>query len=412
MTELQKKLQTRFFRYLAVSSQSDARSPTVPSTKEQWNMVHLLAEELKAYGLENVDIDEHGILTAVKKGTKVGKTIGFIAHVDTVDVGLSPDIKPQILTYDGKDLCVNSQENIWFKRSEHPEADRYIGEKIIFSDGTSVLGADNKAAITCVMEMLAELHDNQIETSDIYVAFVPDEEIGLRGAKLLDLDKFQVDFAYTIDCCEEGELVYETFNAAAIDIEFIGVSTHPMSAKNVLINPILMAHDFMSHFERNETPECTEGREGYFYFTGMTGNASKANLKMSIRDFDLDSYEKRKLAIEAAVKEIEAKYPRAKVQYSITDVYSNIKQAMGSDATALDLLYNAFDENNIQANVIPMRGGTDGSALSARGIFTPNYFTGALNFHSRFEFLPLSAFEKSYAVTKSLCFLACADIKI
>lgn len=411
MTDIQKRLQTRFFRYLAISSQSNGSSSTVPSTKEQWNMVKLLAEELKAYGLENINIDEHGILTALKRGTKSGKTIGFIAHVDTVDVGLSPDIYPQTLKYEGQNLCLNTQENIWFKKDEHPEADRYIGEEIIFSDGTSVLGADNKAAVSCVMELMEDIYINNIETSDIYVAFVPDEEIGLRGAKLLDLDKFKVDFAYTIDCCEEGELVYETFNAASIDLEFIGVSTHPMSAKNVLINPILMAQDFISCFDRNETPECTEGREGYFYFTSINGNASKASLKMSIRDFDLDSYEKRKLMIKAAVKEIEEKYPRAKVHYSITDVYSNIKQAMGNDTTALDLLYKAFEDNSIVANVIPMRGGTDGSALSKRGIFTPNYFTGALNFHSRFEFLPLSAFEKSYAVTKSLCLLACNDAK-
>lgn len=406
MTELQTKLQTRFFQYLAITSQSNATSPTVPSTKEQWDMVNFLAEELKQYGLENIEIDEHGILTALKRGTKKGKTIGFIAHVDTVDVGLSPHIQPQILTYEGQDLCLNQSENIWFKTNEHPEADRYIGEKIIFSDGTSVLGADNKAAVTCVMELMADIHQNNIETGDIYVAFVPDEEIGLRGAKLLDLDKFKVDFAYTIDCCEEGELVYETFNAASIDLEFIGVPTHPMSAKNVLINPLLMAHDFISEFDRHETPEYTEKREGYFYFTSITGNASKASLKMSIRDFDLQSYEQRKLKVLDAVRLIQDRYPRASVKCSITDVYSNIKQAMGDDTTALDLLYQAFDKHNIPVNIIPMRGGTDGSALSARGIFTPNYFTGALNFHSRFEFLPLTAFEKSYNVTKSLVLLA------
>ena len=396
-------LTERFFRYLAIESQSCASGTIVPSTPSQWNMVKALAKELESYGLEEVYIDEHGVLTAFRRGTiKNVPTIGFITHVDTVDVGLSPDIKPQVLRYEGEDLCLNSEENIWFKRSEHPEAERYIGEEIIFSDGTSVLGADNKAAVTCVMELVKQLADSKADCGDLYVAFVPDEEIGLRGAKVMDLDRFKVDFAYTIDCCEEGEVVYETFNAGSVKIKIEGVTAHPMSAKGVLVNPLRIAQDLMGCFDRLDTPEHTEGRDGYFWVTAINGTPNDAVMNINIRDFDKKSYEARKAFVREAVALIAARHPRAKIECDITDVYSNIIDSMGEDKTALDILFASFKALAIEPNVIPMRGGTDGSALSTRGIFTPNYFTGALNFHSRFEFLPISAFEKSFNVTKKI----------
>lgn len=405
-------LTERFLRYLAIESQSCAASTTIPSTESQWNMVQLLAKELEEYGLEEIHIDEHGVLTAFRPGTmKDVPTIGFITHVDTVDVGLSPHIKPQVLRYEGMDLCLNQEENIWFKRNEHPEAERYIGEEIIFSDGTSVLGADNKAAVTCVMELMQELASTQADCGDLYVAFVPDEEIGLRGAKVMDLDRFKVDFAYTIDCCEEGEIVYETFNAGTVTIKIEGVTAHPMSAKGVLVNPLRIAHDLMGCFDRLDTPEHTEGREGYFWVTAIHGTPNDAVMTINIRDFDKASYEARKSFVKEAVSLIAARHPRAKVSCDISDTYSNIADSMGEDQTALTLLFAAFEALEIAPNVIPMRGGTDGSALSSRGIFTPNYFTGALNFHSRFEFLPISAFEKSFNVTRKLVALACQPQK-
>ena len=396
-------LTTRFFRYLAIESQSDAASPTIPSTPSQWNMVKLLADELQEYGLTDIHIDEHGVLTAFRKGNIENvPTIGFITHVDTVDVGLAPDISPQVRRYEGKDLNLNEEKMIFFKRDEHPEAERYIGEDIIFSDGTSVLGADNKAAVTCVMELMQQLAETNADCGDLYVAFVPDEEIGLRGAKVMDLDRFKVDFAYTIDCCEEGEIVYETFNAASVKIKIEGVTAHPMSAKGVLVNPLRVAHDLMSCFDPLDAPEHTEGREGYFWVTAINGNANDAEMRINIRDFDRESYESRKAYIHEIVALIADKHPKAKIDCEITDVYSNIIDSMGEDRRALDILFAAFKTLDIAPNVIPMRGGTDGSALSTRGIFTPNYFTGALNFHSRFEFLPISAFEKSFNVTKKI----------
>ncbi|UIL50634.1 MULTISPECIES: peptidase T [Pantoea] len=403
--KLETQLTERFFRYLAVSSQSDAKSTSLPSTPSQHAMAELLAAELRELGLEQVVIDQHATVTAVKRGNRPNAPrIGFITHIDTVDVGLSPDIKPQILRWQDEDLCLNAGEDIWLRRDQHPEIAPYIGQEIIFSDGTSVLGADNKAAVTVVVTLMENLHGDH---GDIVVAFVPDEEIGLRGAKALDLEtRFNVDFAWTIDCCELGEVVYENFNGAAAEIRFTGVPAHPMSGKGVLVNPLLMAHDFISQFDRQQTPEQTEGREGYIWFNEMQANASQAILKASIRDFDLASFADRKQQLQQQAQEIAARYPTGKVEITLTDIYSNISNALGEDRRAIDLIFKALSALDIEPKVIPMRGGTDGAALSAKGLLTPNFFTGAHNFHSRFEFLPLPSFVKSYQVAEKLCYLA------
>ncbi|MBS4430436.1 peptidase T [Pectobacterium punjabense] len=400
------QLSNRFYRYLAVTSQSDARSTTLPSTPEQHEMARLLADELRALGLQDVVIDEHATVTAVKPGNcPSAPRIGFITHIDTVDVGLSPHIHPQTLRFTGEDLCLNAEQDIWLRTAEHPEILPYVGQDIIFSDGTSVLGADNKAAVTVVMTLMENL-THATPHGDIVVAFVPDEEIGLRGAKALDLKRFDVDFAYTIDCCELGEVVYENFNAASAEIRFTGVPAHPMSAKGVLVNPLLMAHDFISQFDRQQTPEHTEGREGYVWFNDLTANANEAKLKASIRDFDLATFEQRKQQIAAIAEKIAAQYPTGSVAFNLTDIYSNISNAITNDRRAIDLLFAALDTLGIEPKVTPMRGGTDGAALSAKGLLTPNFFTGAHNFHSRFEFLPVPSFVKSYEVALNLCLLA------
>ncbi|XTZ40370.1 peptidase T [Salmonella enterica] len=403
---LASQLTQRFFRYLAITSQSDPDATTLPTTAGQFEMASELAQELESFGLEDIVIDQHATVTAVKKGNVAGAPrIGFITHIDTVDVGLSPDIHPQILRFTGQDLCLNVKEDIWLRIAEHPEILAYANEEIIFSDGTSVLGADNKAAVTVVMTLLENLTE-QHQHGDIVVAFVPDEEVGLRGAKALDLNRFNVDFAWTIDCCERGEIVYENFNAASAQITFTGVTAHPMSAKNVLVNPLLMAMDYISKFDRQQTPEHTAGREGYIWFNGMEASQGQAKLSASIRDFDRDSFARRKQQISEVADIIAAQNPTAKVEHSITDIYSNISNAIGEDRRAIDLLFSAMESLGITPKPTPMRGGTDGAALSAKGLLTPNFFTGAHNFHSRFEFLPLTAFEDSYRVALQLCLLA------
>ncbi|MBS6737433.1 MAG: peptidase T [Enterobacteriaceae bacterium] len=403
---LASQLTQHFFRYLAITSQSDAAATTLPTTPGQLDMARALAQELQTLGLDEIVLDEHATVTAVKKGTVPGAPrIGFITHIDTVDVGLSPDIHPQILRFKGEDLCLNASKDIWLRVEEHPEINAYLDEEIIFSDGTSVLGADNKAAVTVVMTLLENLTAEQ-QHGDIVVAFVPDEEVGLRGAKALDLKRFDVDFAWTIDCCEKGEIVFENFNAASASIHFTGVTAHPMSAKGVLVNPLLMAMDYISHFDRQQTPEHTEGREGYVWFNGMEAVQGHAHLSASIRDFDKASFERRKQQIADVAKKIAAQYPTAKVEYSISDIYSNISNAIGEDKRAIDLLFEAMTTLGITPKPTPMRGGTDGAALSAKGLLTPNFFTGAHNFHSQFEFLPVKSFEASYQVALQLCLLA------
>ncbi len=403
---LASQLTQRFFRYLAITSQSDAAATTLPTTPGQFDMARALAQELQTLGLDEIVLDEHATVTAVKKGTVPGAPrIGFITHIDTVDVGLSPDIHPQILRFKGEDLCLNAGKDIWLRVEEHPEINAYLDEEIIFSDGTSVLGADNKAAVTVVMTLLENLTAEQ-QHGDIVVAFVPDEEVGLRGAKALDLKRFDVDFAWTIDCCEKGEIVFENFNAASASIHFTGVTAHPMSAKGVLVNPLLMAMDYISHFDRQQTPEHTEGREGYVWFNGMEAVQGHAHLSASIRDFDKASFERRKQQIADVAKKIAVQYPTAKVEYSISDIYSNISNAIGEDKRAIDLLFEAMTTLGITPKPTPMRGGTDGAALSAKGLLTPNFFTGAHNFHSQFEFLPVKSFEASYQVALQLCLLA------
>ncbi|HHS9876747.1 peptidase T [Klebsiella aerogenes] len=403
---LTRQLTQRFFRYLAITSQSDPRATTLPTTPGQHQMAQALADELRQFGLDDIVVDEHATVTAVKKGTVPGAPrIGFITHIDTVDVGLSPDIHPQILRFTGEDLCLNPEQHIWLRVEEHPEILAYRDEEIIFSDGTSVLGADNKAAVTVVMTLLENLTAEH-KHGDIVVAFVPDEEVGLRGAKALDLSRFAVDFAWTIDCCELGEIVYENFNAASAEIRFTGVTAHPMSAKGVLVNPLLMATDFISYFDRQQTPEHTAGREGYVWFNGIHGDQNSTRLQANIRDFDLDSFNRRKQQIGEVAEKIAAQYPTARVEFTISDTYSNISNAIGEDRRAIDLMFTAMESLGITPKPTPMRGGTDGAALSAKGLLTPNFFTGAHNFHSKFEFLPLRAFEASYLTALQLCLLA------
>ncbi|MGF6175455.1 peptidase T [Ensifer sp. 4252] len=403
--DVRKELISRFFRYAAIDSQSNGSEQSLPSSPGQAALAALLADEMRALGLQDVLVDARAIVTGVKRGSRPdAPSIGFIAHLDTVDVGLSPVISPQILRFEGKNLCLNAAEDIWLRVAEHPEIRPWMGEDIIVGDGTSVLGADNKAAIAVIMTLLGRL--DQQELGDVFVAFVPDEEIGLRGAKALDLARFPCDFAYTIDCCELGEVALETFNAASAEIAFTGVSAHPMSAKGTLVNPLTMAMDFISHFERNDTPENTAGRQGFFWFKDLVANDSEATLTCLIRDFDTEGFDQRKRGIAEVAERIQLDYPTGNVHHQITDTYRNIATSLVHDDRAVALLFQAMGELGIEKKLISMRGGTDGAVLSARGVPTPNFFTGAHNFHSRFEFLPVPAFEQSFEVALGICRLA------
>lgn len=396
-----KKIQIdSFFKYSSIPSQSNASVKTLPSSEGQMKLAKVLAEDLKALGLINIVVNDNSIVTALLPKNKDNiHSIGFVAHLDTVDIGLTGDVHPQILKFEGNDLCLNKEKNIMFKVSEHPEIKNYINNDIIFSDGTSVLGADNKAAISTIMSALKYIKDNNLEHGDIYIAFVPDEEIGLLGSKQLDLNIFKPDFAYTIDSCEIGEVVYETFNAGSASIDIEGVTAHPMSAKGVLVNPILIAIDIANEFDRKQTPECTEKKEGYIWVQCISGNQRNASLKLNIRDHNKKLYEEKKTKIREAVEKYQKLEPRAKIELTIEDVYGNIADSLKDDKFPIDVIYEAMKNLNIEAKTLSMRGGTDGSALSVKGLLTPNYFTGAHNFHSIYEFLPIPSFHKSLETT-------------
>ncbi len=407
----------RFMRYIAVTSQSKVGAGKVPSTEGQRELAKLLQSELEAMGFVDLHLSEFSVLTGrlpsnLPAGTEA-PVIGWCVHLDTVDVGMSPEIHPQVIkAYAGGDICLNADKDLWFRVAEHPEIERYIGDDIVVSDGTSVLGADDKSAIANVMTVFADVVEKNLPHGDIYIAFVPDEEIGLVGAKHMDLKRFPVDFAYTIDCCELGECVWQTFNAGKAQLTIEGKTAHPMSAKGVLVNPTLIAVDFVNMLNRAETPECTEGTEGFIWVNGIQSKPSNAIVTAKIRDHNLAGYNAKKAKVRAAVDYLRIRYPQVKIELDLQDTYGNIADAMTDDnRQALDNLLRAFALSDVEVKAIAMRGGTDGSYISTQGIFTPNYFTGAHNFHSPFEFLPLASAQKSMAVTKALIDLAAGTVK-
>ncbi len=402
------ELLERFLRYVAISSQSCAKAGVVPSSEGQWAMARLLADELKALGLKDVNVSEFACVTAclpsnLPEGVKV-PVAGWCAHMDTVDSGLSPDIHPHLVkNYDGGDICLNAEKDIWMRVADHPELKKYTGDDLIVTDGTSVLGADNKSAIANLMTALDVVIRENRPHGTIYVAFVPDEEIGLCGAKKLDFSRFPVDFAYTIDSCEVGELVYQTFNAGSAEITIKGVTAHPMSAKGVLVNPTLIAVDFVNGLDRKETPECTDGTDGFIWVHSIRSTPSVAQIGVKIRDHHLDGYKAKKAKVQAIVEQLKKANPRAGITLEMSDTYGNIADALtDGNRAGLDLLFKVYEKTGVRPMEIAMRGGTDGSYISTQGILTPNYFTGAHNFHSNCEFMPMKSFEKSLEVTLTL----------
>lgn len=413
--QMKDTLQNRFFRYAAIPSQSRNNAEITPSSEGQWQLAKLLKSELETLDLIEITLSKNCVLTAKLPARLPEKfngelpKIGFVAHLDTVDVNLSPEIHPQVIkNYQGGDICLNKEKQIYIRSTEHPELQAYIGQDIITSDGTSVLGADNKAAIASIMTALELLTTrSDFYHGDLYIAFVPDEEIGLVGSKHMDFSNFPADYAYTIDSCALGEVVYETFNAGSGLVTIEGISAHPMSAKGVLVNPTLIAADFVQMFNRLETPENTTGKEGYIWVQAIESNQSQAKVVLNIRDHHKELYEAKKNYIQSAVQFLQKRYPKARISCEITDVYGNIADAIGPDNRAcIDHIYTAMQRLGIEPKTIAMRGGTDGSFISTRGIPTPNFFTGGHNFHSYTEFLPLDSFEKSCQMVLELIRLA------
>ncbi|MFI5359479.1 MAG: peptidase T [Halanaerobiales bacterium] len=394
------KVVERFLRYVKYDTQSNEESGTTPSTEGQLVFARALKEELEEIGLKEVSLDERGYLMAtLESNLEEGKetpTIGFIAHMDTSPDMPGKDVKPQIVkNYDGGDIVLNKEENIILSPNDFPELKNYIGEEIITTDGTTLLGADDKAGIAEIITAIEYLLENpEIKHGKIRIAFTPDEEIG-RGADFFDVKKFGADLAYTVDGGPIGELEYENFNAAAARISIKGESVHPGTAKGKMVNSILIANELISKLPADETPADTEGYEGFYHLVSIKGNVEETKLYYIIRDFDKINFIKRKTTLEEIVRELNEKYDKGRIQLKITDQYYNMKEIIEKNKEIVDIAYQAMEEIGITPIITPIRGGTDGARLSYMGLPTPNIFTGGHNYHGKYEFIPVSSMEKA-----------------
>ena len=391
----------RFVKYAKVHTTSNEDSETVPSTEIQKNLGKILVEDLKEIGLSDAYMDDKGYVYATLKSNtdKKLKKIGFIAHMDTSPAASGENVNPQIhRNYDGGDIIVNKEKNIVLSPSEFSILSQKIGKTIITSDGTTLLGADDKAGITEIIEALKYIIENpQIEHSDIKVCFTPDEEVG-RGADFFDVEGFNTDFAYTVDGGEIGELEYENFNASSVDIKIIGKSVHPGSAYNVMINAAAVATEFHSMVPQNEVPEKTKGYEGFYMLTYIGGEVDEAKLSYILRDFDLDGLNQRKAKIEEITKTLQQKYGEDRIIVDIKDSYYNMKEKIEPVMYIIDLAKKAMKDADIEPKIVPIRGGTDGARISYMGIPTPNLFTGGYNFHGYYEYAVAEEMEKAKEV--------------
>ena len=391
----------RFVKYAKVHTTSSEDSETVPSTEIQKDLGKILVEDLKEIGLSDAYMDDKGYVYATLKANtdKDLKKIGFIAHMDTSPAASGENVNPQIhRNYDGGDIIVNKEKNIVLSPSEFSILSQKIGKTIITSDGTTLLGADDKAGITEIIEALKYIIENpQIEHSDIKVCFTPDEEVG-RGADFFDVEGFNTDFAYTVDGGEIGELEYENFNASSVDIKIIGKSVHPGSAYNVMINAASVATEFNSMVPQNEVPEKTKGYEGFYMLTSISGEVDEAKLSYILRDFDLDGLNQRKAKIEEITKTLQQKYGEDRIIVDIKDSYYNMKEKIEPVMYIIDLAKKAMKDADIEPKIVPIRGGTDGARISYMGIPTPNLFTGGYNFHGYYEYAVAEEMEKAKEV--------------
>ena len=391
----------RFVKYAKVHTTSSEDSETVPSTEIQKDLGKVLVEDLKEIGLSDAYMDDKGYVYATLKANtdKNLKKIGFIAHMDTSPAASGENVNPQIhRNYDGGDIVVNKEKNIVLSPNEFSILSEKVGKTIITSDGTTLLGADDKAGITEIIEALKYIIENpQIEHSDIKVCFTPDEEVG-RGADFFDVEGFNTDFAYTVDGGEIGELEYENFNASSVDIKIIGKSVHPGSAYNVMINAAAVATEFHSMVPQNEVPEKTKGYEGFYMLTYIGGEVDEAKLSYILRDFDLDGLNQRKAKIEEITKTLQQKYGEDRIIVEIKDSYYNMKEKIEPVMYIIDLAKKAMKDADIEPKIVPIRGGTDGARISYMGIPTPNLFTGGYNFHGYYEYAVAEEMEKAKEV--------------
>lgn len=394
----------RFLNYVSFDTQSAEDSQTVPSTAKQLDFAKYLRDELKDEGFDDVEMDDNGYVYATLKSNikKDVPTIGFISHYDTSPDCSGKDVKPRIVkNYDGKDIELSP--GIISSTKKFPELLQHVGEDLIVTDGHTLLGADDKAGIAEIVQAMCWLRDHkEIPHGDIRMGFNPDEEIGM-GAHHFDVEKFGCEWAYTMDGGDLGDLEFENFNAASAKINIKGVSVHPGYAKGKMINANRLAAEFAAMLPADETPETTEGYEGFYHLLGIESNIENAKLSYIIRDHDRDKFEERKAFIEKCVVEMNKKYGEGTVTADVKDQYYNMKEMIDPKMHVIDIVLKAMQDSGVPPKVEPIRGGTDGAQLSFKGLPCPNIFAGGVNFHGPYEFISVLVMEKAMQVIVKIC---------
>lgn len=394
-------LTERFLKYVSFNTTSDENTKMTPSTPGQMIFAQYLVEELKSIGLQEVELDKNGYIMATLPANtdKDIPTIGFISHMDTSPDMSGKNVKARIVeNYDGNDILLNEEKVIVLETEKYPEILQYKGQDIIVTDGTTLLGADDKAGIAEIVSAMEYLIAHpEIKHGKIRVGFTPDEEIG-QGADHFDVPKFGAEWGYTLDGGEIGELEFENFNAAAAKITFKGLNVHPGYAKHKMLNSMRVAHQFVSMLPRHETPEHTEKYEGFYHLVGMEGTVEQSSLSYIIRDHDRDRFERRKKEVQHITNKINAEFGEGTATLELRDQYYNMREKVEPVMHIVDLAFEAMESVGVKPNVKPIRGGTDGSRLSYEGLPCPNIFAGGHNFHGRFEYVPVQSMEKAMMV--------------
>lgn len=392
---MKEKITERFLKYVKFDTTADPNNFACPSTEGQRVFANYLVEELKKLGLEDANVGENSYVMATLKGNTEGvDAIGFISHLDTAPDITGKDVKPRVIkNYNGEDIILNEELNVITYIKDYPELSELKGHDIIVTDGTTLLGADDKAGITAIMTAVEYLSNHpEVKHGDIKIGFTPDEEIG-RGADLFNVEKFGAKYAYTIDGGVEGELEYENFNAAGATIKIQGRNVHPGSAKNKMINALHIACEIADSFPANERPETTEHYEGFYHLNDMNGSVEEATMIYIIRDHDRDKFESRKAYMTEVIEKLNEKYDN-RISLDLKDQYYNMKEKVEPVMFIVDIAKKSMEEVGITPNIIPIRGGTDGSRLSYEGLPCPNIFTGGINFHSKNECVSIDSMEK------------------
>ncbi|GGA33106.1 peptidase T [Paenibacillus physcomitrellae] len=398
---MREEMVKRFISYVKVDTQSNEESETCPSTPGQLTLARQLVDELKAIGMAEVTMDDNGYVMATLPANtdKEVPVIGFLAHVDTATDFTGAGVNPQIIeNYDGNDIVLNQELNVVLSAKDFPELPSYKGHTLITTDGTTLLGADNKAGVAEIMTAMDYLIQHpEIKHGKIRVAFTPDEEIG-RGPHKFDVAAFGAKYAYTMDGGPLGELEYESFNAAGAKITIKGTNVHPGTAKNKMVNSIKIAMELQQKLPAEQAPEFTEGYEGFYHLLGITGDTEQTKVQYIIRDFDRQEFENKKAYLTKVVDELKAKYGSERITLDLHDQYYNMKDKIEPVKGIVDIAYQAMESLGIKPIVKPIRGGTDGSQLSYMGLPTPNVFTGGENYHGKFEYISVDNMEKAVQV--------------